>query len=200
MGCGSTLDMLVRLGVGNDALPSEHVWASAVPGSRRGTGPCIDRARSPSVLILRRALGRQRDGRVCGPDSDTVRTYLPRSHMQSHFHAHLRAALALPLHHRLVRFGPVAPHPRPEVLPAVVSGGSRSSVLTRVTLRSLDSSGTDHNAATPTATRRARCTGRARGSRCSVRRGCGRGRRSACRRAGRGCTRCPSTCARRPCP
>ena len=187
-------------------------WASVTtPSPPNTSGPAQslglvggpDRARSPSVLILRRALGRQRDGRVCGPDSDTVRTYctyLPRSHMQSHFHAHLRAALALPLHHRLVRFGPVAPHPRPEVLPAVVSGGSRSSVLTRVTLRSLDSSGTYHNAATPTATRRARCTGRARGSRCSIRRGCGRGRRSACRRAGRGCTRCPSTCARRPCP
>ena len=29
MGCWSTLDMLVRLGVGNDALPSLRAWAAA---------------------------------------------------------------------------------------------------------------------------------------------------------------------------
>ena len=69
-------------------------WASVTtPSPPNTSGPAQstlghvggpDRARSASVPILRRALGRQRDGRVCGPDSDTVHTYNVLMHLRTH--------------------------------------------------------------------------------------------------------------------
>ena len=78
MGCGSTLDMLVRLGVGNDALPSEHVWASAVPGSRRGTGPCTLSERADPASRPRTSTRRARVW-----SGLRYRTYLPRTELNA---------------------------------------------------------------------------------------------------------------------